>query len=597
MRAFLSKTIVLQCVIALMTFVVYSFALQGQFKTMDDEYCIVNNMNLRSFSHLREVFSSSFFGSNSYYRPLVTFSFMVEYYVYALNAYYYYLDNIILHILTALSVFGTIMFMTRRKFFAFAVAMLFAVHPVQWEAVSNVPGRAILLSAFFSINAFHFFCMGEFRKSAYIVSAVCLVLGLLSKESAGVTPLLMLAYRWFLRMPVQGRRSVLKPVLPFFLIDALYLLLRKHLGITHLFYWPSQQEAALGFISFLRGVLTYFRIFIHPVDLQFDRAQRLFVAFTDPEVRLTLGVYGLILLVLFVFRRRIRAEGAFFISWFVIELMPVSQVLVSIGVQAGYISLAEHFVYSASIGFFAVTALAVEGFYGWGARKRFVSDRVFRIMLIGLLGYFMLMTVQQNIYSGNEIAMFRRTLELNPRNQRVRYNLAYVYARNGQPTDAEREFRQILELTPDVVNARIALGKALCDQGRLWEGLRQYESITDPGGLRHVWEKNVQATYTALRYQYEKRLTEDFNDAQAHAALGIICSKTADLDTAVAHFERAVMLEPENPDFLFNWASSLVAQGKPLEAKEALGRLLPLLKTGDVIYSHAHALYKNILEK
>lgn len=597
MRAFLSKTAVLQLVIALMTFAVYSFALQGQFKTMDDEYCIINNMNLRSFGNLKKVFSSSFFGSNSYYRPLVTFSFMVEYYVYALNAYYYYLDNIILHILSALSVFGVMMFVTRRKFFAFSVAMLFAVHPVQWEAVSNVPGRAILLSAFFSINAFRFFCMGEFRKSAYIVSAVCLVLGLLSKESAGVTPLLMLAYRWLLRMPVQGKRSAIKPVLPFFLINALYLLLRRHLGITQLFYWPSRQEALLGFMSFLRGVLTYIRIFIHPVGLQFDRAQRLFFSFSDPEIRLTLGVYLLILLVLFVFRRRFRAEGVFFLSWFVIDLMPVSQLLTSIGVQAGYISLAEHFVYSASIGFFAVAALAVEGFYQWDKRKKFVSDRIFRVMLIGLLGYFMLMTVQQNIYSGNEIAMFRRTLELNPRNQRVRYNLAYVYARNGQYEDAEREFRRILELTPDVINARVALGKSLCDQGKLWEGLREYERISDPGGLRDVWERNIQATYTALRYQYETRLTKDFNDGQAHYALGIIYSKTADIELAVAHFERAVMLEPENPDFLFNWASSLAAQGKLFQAREALDRLLPLLKEEDLLHSHAHALSENISKK
>ena len=597
MRAFLSRTIVLQCVIALLTFAVYSFALQGQFKTMDDEFCIINNSQLRSFGNLKKVFTSSFFGSNSYYRPLVTFSFMVEYYVYALNAYYYYLDNIIIHILTALSVFSLMMFMTRRKFFSFCVALLFAVHPVQWEAVSNVPGRAILLSAFFSINAFRFFCVGEFRKSAYIVSAVCLVLGLLSKESAGVTPLLMLAYRWLMRMPVQGKRSLFKPVLPFFLINALYLMFRRHIGIMHLFYWPNRQEALLGLISFLRGVLTYLRIFIHPVDLQFDRAQLLFVSFANPEVRLTLGIYFLFLLVLFVFRRRVPAEGFFFIAWFVIELVPVSQFLVSIGVQPGYISLAEHFVYSACIGFFALVVMAGEGFYNWDKRKKFVSDRVFRIMVIGLFGYFMLMTVQQNIYSGNEIAMFRRTLELNPENKRVRYNLAYVYARNGQYADAEREFRRILESTPDVINARIALGKALCDQGKYWEGLREYERIYEPGNLKPLWEQNIQAAYTVLRYQYEKRLTEDFNDGEAHYALGIIYSKTGDLDLAVAHFERAVMIEPDNPNFLFNWASSLAAQGKPLEAKEALGRLMPLLKDGDILAGHARALLENISRK
>ena len=597
MRAFLSKTIVLQSVIALLTFAVYSFALQGEFKTMDDEYCIINNMDLRSFGNLKKVFTSSFFGSNAYYRPLVTFSFMLEYYVYELNAYYYYLDNILLHILTALSVFSLMMLMVRRKFFAFSVAFLFAVHPVQWEAVSNVPGRAILLSAFFSINAFRFFCVGEFRKSAYIISAVCLVLGLLSKESAGVTPLLMLAYRWMLRMPVRGKRSVLKPVLPFFLMCALYLLLRKYLGITKVFYWPSGEAALLGFLSFLRGVLTYLRIFIHPVGLQFDRAQTLFLSFSAPEIRTTLAVYIFILLVLFVFRRKIRPEGFFFIVWFAIELVPVSQVLVSIGVQPGFISLAEHFLYSACIGFFAAAALAVEGFYNWPQRRVFVSDRVSRMALIGLFGYFMLMTVQQNIYSGNEIAMFRRTLELNPENTRVRYNLAYVYARAGQYKDAEREFRRVLRTDPGSVNARVALGKALCDQGRYWEGLREYERISDPGGLRHVLEKNIQATYFVLRHQYETRLTRDFNDAEAHYALGIVYSKTGALDMAVDHFERAVKIEPDNPHFLFNWASSLAAQGKSSEARAVLETVWPVLTEEDPLQSHARALFENISQK
>ncbi len=597
MRVYLKNPVVLQLIIAALTFAVYSFALQGEFKTMDDEYCIINNPQIRSFRYLKDVLTSSFFGGNSYYRPLVTVSFMTEYYFYGLNAYYYYLDNIIIHILSALSVFSLMFFISRKRMLAFSIALLFAVHPIQWEAVSNVPGRAILLSAFFAIHAFRFFCVAEFRKSAYLLSGLCLILGLMCKESAGVMPVIMLCYRWLLRMPVKGKRSVFKPVLPFFLINAVYLLVRRHFGVTHLFYWPNWQEALLGLISFLRGVITYFRLFFHPVDLQFDRAQLLFLSFDHPEVRITISFFLTLALLLFVFRQRILPEALFFIAWFVIELIPVSQFIVSIGVQPGYISLAEHFLYSACIGFFTVWALLTERLYEWMLKRKLLTESGFRILVIGVFGYLMILTVQQNIYSGNEISMFKRTLELNPSNLRVRYNLAYVYARRRQYADAEREFRKIVEVTPAVVNARIALGKALCDQRRYWEGLREYERIHDAGKLKHVLEKNIQMTFLVLRHQYEEMLKEDFNNGEAHYALGIVYSKTGKLDLAVAHFQKAALLRPDDPNVLFNLASSLAAQGDFQQAREVLEKLFPLLTEDDVLYSHALTLQENISQK
>ena len=62
-----------------LTFSAYSFALQGWFKTMDDEMSIVKNENIKSLANIPKIFNSSFFGDDrTYHRPLISLSFMLE---------------------------------------------------------------------------------------------------------------------------------------------------------------------------------------------------------------------------------------------------------------------------------------------------------------------------------------------------------------------------------------------------------------------------------------------------------------------------------------------------------------------------------------
>ena len=82
-------------VISLLTLSAYSFMLQESFETLDDEVSIVKNPLITSFSNLPQIFKTSFFEGNAYYRPLVTTSFMVEYHFFGLNAYFYYVTNML----------------------------------------------------------------------------------------------------------------------------------------------------------------------------------------------------------------------------------------------------------------------------------------------------------------------------------------------------------------------------------------------------------------------------------------------------------------------------------------------------------------------
>ena len=134
----------------------YAVMFNDHFKTADDLMTIVHNENIRHFSRLPEIFGSSFFGTSSYYRPLVAFSHMLEYHLFGLQAFFYYLTNLILHLASALTIFFLMRLFFSKAVQAFCIALLFAIHPIHWEAVSNISGRAILLCGFFYLTHFYF---------------------------------------------------------------------------------------------------------------------------------------------------------------------------------------------------------------------------------------------------------------------------------------------------------------------------------------------------------------------------------------------------------------------------------------------------------
>ncbi len=594
---FFQSTFGMILVISVLTLSAYSFMLQESFETLDDEVSIVKNPLITSFSHLPEIFQTSFFEGNAYYRPLVTTSFMVEYHFFGLNAYYYYLTNMLIHLCTAISVLFLMNFIFNNRTIAFFVSLLFAIHPVQWEAVSNIPGRSILLCACFYINAFLFFCLSQGRSGKavnaspakeensgrclyYMLSLIFFTLALLSKESATVFPILLISYTFFFRnrlVPVMLLiRQLIGSVAPFFIILGGYVLVRRHLEMTHLFYWRSTSESLLGFMTFLRAMMSDVRLFILPVDLHFDRMRHVFTNFFDPELLGTLFFFLMFSFFIYRSRKKLSKEVLFFLSWFFIELMPVSQILVTIGVQPGYISVAEHFLYTPSVGMLVLLVLSFRWIFEFNARRNFVSSNVLKSIAGGFCGFFFLTTIQQNIYTSNERAMFLQTLHFDPDNTRVRNALALAYARDKLFKEAETEFRKILRFDPLNTRARIGLGKALCDQGKFLAGTAEYEKVRDPGGLKKLLDTNRHLTYQILVGKYQKMIEHNPQDPAVYYSLGVIYSKMQEHQAAVEQYKKAVDLQPDFSNALFNLASSLEAMGDLEQSRSYYQKFLSL---------------------
>jgi len=188
-------------IILYLALIAHGASITDTFKILDNDISIVENELIKSFTHLKAIFVSSYFDGGQFYRPLVALSHMVEYQLFGLEASFYHLTNIFLHGTSAVLVFFIMNFLLKKRSLALLTGILFAIHPIHWEAVANIPGRSILLCAVFYLFSFYSFCRYVSNDRSvrwYELSLISFSAALLSKESAVMLPAVLLFYVWFL---------------------------------------------------------------------------------------------------------------------------------------------------------------------------------------------------------------------------------------------------------------------------------------------------------------------------------------------------------------------------------------------------------------
>lgn len=168
----------------------------------DDVTVIVRNDHLRDVGNLKDLFSRTRYfaryGEMSY-RPVVTFSYFVDEVFWGreprwgLRAPLHHVHNVILHALCAVLVFWVARVVASGRWVPLAAGALFAVHPIQTEAVNAVCFREDLQCAALTLAAL--LAMRRAARSRRFVlwavlSALCALAAGLAKETALVLPLM-----------------------------------------------------------------------------------------------------------------------------------------------------------------------------------------------------------------------------------------------------------------------------------------------------------------------------------------------------------------------------------------------------------------------
>ena len=480
----------------------YAIILPTPFKTMDDLVSIVNNPRIQQWDRLGEIFTTSFFTEKAYYRPLVLVSFMVEYQLFGLKAFFYNLTNVLLHTLNAFLGFLIAARLLGERRLAFFAGLLYVIHPAHWEAVSNIPGRSIILCSFFFLAGCYLFMRsadGEGGVSGPAGAVVCFVLALLSKESAVMLPFTMAAYCILVKGRF-GMREALRFV-PYAVVLVLYFILRQALHITSVEPWGSVGETFLGLSTFLGVCLYYTQQILFPVNFYYDHTTALLEGPGDIMLWIAWVVWGAVFTALAVFRKRIPPAVMFAFGWIVLNLATVSQII-PLRSPGGRVSTADHFLYLPLLGALIIVVWAADR---WLIRGAALKPLIKQVMVGGYAAFLFLVLLQHNFYASNQIAMFERGLEHDPGNTRVRNSLAVIYGYAGKYDKAEFHYREAVKRDPHNTHALIGLGQALADQGRYAEALEQYRRVRDPRAFRGRHRQNLIYAYEQLIPQLRQR--------------------------------------------------------------------------------------------
>ena len=174
---------------------VFGQTVRFEFVNFDDHDYVYENVHVRQGVTLQGVgwAFTSFRASN--WHPLTWLSHMLDIHFYGLWAGGHHLTNVLLHALSAIVLFLVLRQMTGRLWPSAAVATLFAIHPLHVESVAWVAERKDVLSGLFfvlTLAAYLGYVRRPFSVLRYLLVVVCFALGLLSKPMLVTLPLVLL---------------------------------------------------------------------------------------------------------------------------------------------------------------------------------------------------------------------------------------------------------------------------------------------------------------------------------------------------------------------------------------------------------------------
>lgn len=497
------RDIAFSILVAIMAFTVYVNSLGNGF-VWDDDVVIVANSALRhnTLSLFSGIDSGRDVELTPYYRPLTLLTFLIEERLYGLIPFPMHLLNVLLHAANAFLVYLIARSLINNKFAPILTGLLFAVHPVNSEAVNFISGgRNTLLSCFCVLMAYllHRRSIVMEKLSWALAGAVFFFAGLFSKEIT----LAILPFVAALEIPAlrsDERLKVFWKLAPYVACTAAYFILRN----------IALSDAGVN-IEILPGLGTrlldnlyiiprYLLTVIWPLSLSI----RYFVPDDLHLLSLPLFVAWLVIIGIlgWMFTRGRSPATLFGLSWLVVFWLPVSGIILIPSAP-----LADRYLYTPAIGLWIIVADQTGRFFFGNTARRYGVIAITGILLIALSA----VTMVRNLDWKSDITLFSRYVEQYPERAYGHHNLGCAYLdKAGDLNMAEKEFEKTLALDPFFPRLRTQLGYIQLLRGDY------------AGAIRHYNEAIVQNPF----------------DAEAHLNRATALDRIGRYEDAVADYKR-----------------------------------------------------------
>lgn len=399
-------------------------------------------------------------------RPLLKLSYLLSWTAGG-GPFGFHLVNVLLHAANTLLVYRLALWAMEgdaadvvpdRGAVPFVAAFLFAVHPVQTEAVTYISGRSMSMMAFFYLCSLFAYVRGADGGKGwrYVASPFLFACAVLTKETAVTLPAALVLWEAAFGKGKGSLREIALRQAPHW---ALLLFFAAALA----FHGTYRELLLFGFGG--RGVAENLLTQVHGIVYLLSRLVRVDALNIDPDLPVHVswspvllaeaGILAGSLLIGLVLLRRRPAAG-FGLLWFFLQILPTNSVVPRLDVAN------ERHLYLASWGVFLAAGEAVRF-----ARARLsVKKRWFRASAFAAAAILVLFTVSRNEVYRSEVSLWEETARLSAGKARVHNNLGFAYHMAGEPDRAIPAYRQALRIDPGFRLARGNLAQAEAELAR-----------------------------------------------------------------------------------------------------------------------------------
>jgi tetratricopeptide (TPR) repeat protein len=531
--------------------IIYLQSVKFDYTNFDDNGIILQKFevvgNIQNVDTVYKV--DAFFNpTGDFYRPVQNLTFMLDAQVSQEKLWMFHLTNLIIHILTCISLYFFLQFLSMKRYAAFLLGLFFSVHPLFASGVGWVPSRGDILIGVLGLQLFLTFGL-YFRKKKpiYLILHIFLFfITIFTKETTVLFPVLMVYFYFFVNNEnpfswTEFKKGCIK-LIPFFIswlsILIFYLVLRHNVVAN-----TGATSDVLGIIPFFKNntvIPTIIAKFFVPFNLS-----------PFPLYDNLSTIIGLILLLAIVYltfefsveHKWVALMGLLWFLFFAIP--PTIYRLENADVFFNYL---EHRTYLPMIGIVIILGLLLDKHIDKPKfHNTFIAVYIPVIIIFGILAWLhcadykdntsineraaklnnpsaLASRAVRNIENGDTIqalADIKRALELNPNDPIMYLQHGKIMAKMQNHIQAESDFALVISSMPNLVEALIA------------------HSVE----CRYLGKSNPKKYEVALREIFRAQSIDPYNP-KIYYSFGNLFIELNNFAQADSSFTKAIQLQP-----------------------------------------------------
>lgn len=610
------QNLLIGALIAALTIGLYWPVHRYEFIALDDPDYVTANLHVKGGLSVEAVKWSLLNHHSSNWHPLTWVSHMLDCQLFGMDAGRHHLVNIGWHAVDAVLLFIWLNALTGFRWRSALVAVLFAVHPMHVESVAWVSERKDVLSTFFLLLTLMTYARFSKLQSAnsmasaskwrwFVLSLFFYACGLMSKPMLVTLPFLLLlldlwpSQRFSLFQWNSKLWRVVVEKVPFFALT---------LGSCALTIWAQSKAMAtideIPLVPRLANAVTAYLSYIKMAFFPHNMA--IFYPFKVPaEEQVFLAALVLLSCLGFaLIKIKTRPYLLVGLLWFLGTLVPVIG-LVQVGAQ----SLADRYTYIPYIGLF----ISVIWYVADAVSQLKHQKIVLGFAAVFVVGIFTQITSRQLSYWENDKTLFKHVVEATEGNflaltalgnmlsadkeysKAAEYlaaatqaaptyspgwlGLAIAQEGLGQNEEAEKNYRQALELDPLNAESYNGYGGSLFEHGKFTEAeanLRKSIGLNPDlvqARLNLVLALRAQGKFDEAIKECERVLQLDPTSDKACSCLADLLMLLGKADEAISYYRRALQFDPKSADARIGLGLALADKHEFAEA-EALFKVV-----------------------